>query len=89
MLVRNARFLVKQGLIRNRSGVTNMAKKTVRGGKPPAAAKDVRLVKGVRLDLSPGDHERLERVARERGLTMSSYARMKLLESIKADEARG
>jgi hypothetical protein len=53
------------------------------------AKKDVRLVKGVRLDLSPGDHERLERVARERGLTMSSYARMKLLECIKADEARG
>jgi hypothetical protein len=66
-----------------------MAKKTVRSGKPPAAAKDTRLVKGVRLDLSPADHERLERVARERGLTMSSYVRMKLLESIKADEVRG
>ncbi len=75
--------------MQNPCGVTNMAKKTVRSGKPPSAAKDVRLVKGVRLDLSPGDDERLERVARERGITMSSYARMKLLESIKADEARG
>ena len=89
VLVRSAHFLVKQRLIQNPSGVVDMAKKTVRSGKAPRAAKEVRLVKGVRLDLSPGDHERLERVARERGLTMSSYVRMRLLESIKADETRG
>jgi hypothetical protein len=89
MLVRNGIVLVKQRLIQNPSGVTDMAKKTVRTSKRPAAAKEVRLVKGVRLDLSPGDHGRLERVARERGLTMSSYARMRLLECIKADEAEG
>ena len=41
-----------------------MAKQTVRSGKPPAAAKDVRLVKGMRLDLSLSDHERLEAAGR-------------------------
>jgi hypothetical protein len=45
-------------------------------------------VKGVRLDLNPADHERLERVSRERGVTMSSYARMVLLERLKADEGK-
>ena len=44
------------------------------------------LVKGVRLDLTEADHERLERCARERGLTMASYARMAVLERIKTDE---
>lgn len=44
------------------------------------------LVKGVRLDLSEPDHERLERCARERGLTMASYARMAVLERMKSDE---
>jgi uncharacterized membrane protein (UPF0136 family) len=55
-----------------------MAKKTAKGGKPT-------LVKGVRLDLSPADHKKLEHTAREKGLTMASYARMVLLERLKAD----
>jgi len=45
-----------------------------------------RSVKGIRLDLSPADHKRVARAARERGLTMSSYARQALLERLKADE---
>ena len=48
--------------------------------------KEERPVKGIRLDLSPTDHQRLERIARERGLTMASYARMVLLERLKADD---
>ncbi|MGP0068718.1 MAG: hypothetical protein ACLQGP_34595 [Isosphaeraceae bacterium] len=70
-----------------------MAKKAAKG-KPMNAVKGrVRsgstLVKGVRLDLSEGDHERLERCSRELGLTMASYARMAVLERLKADEAGG
>jgi hypothetical protein len=59
-----------------------MARKIVKGGK-------TLLLKGVRLDLSPADHKRLERVAKEKGLTMTSYARMSVLERIKTDEAAG
>jgi hypothetical protein len=59
-----------------------MARKIVRGGKTTT-------VKGVRLDLSPGDHKRLEHVATERGLSMTSYVRMILLERLKIDEAKG
>jgi hypothetical protein len=45
-----------------------------------------RAVKGVRLDLSPADHRRLSKLAKERGLTMASYARMALFERMKDDE---
>jgi hypothetical protein len=45
-------------------------------------------VKGVRLDLSPADHSRLAKLAKERGLTMASYARMALFERMKDDEGR-
>lgn len=65
-----------------------MAKKTARKPKEVTVVKELRLVKGVRLDLSPTDHERLERIARGRGLTMASYARMVLLERMKADEGQ-
>jgi hypothetical protein len=41
---------------------------------------------GVRLDLSPADHRRLLKLARERGLTMASYARQALYERMKEDE---
>jgi hypothetical protein len=63
-------------------------------GKPKNAVKSraksgSTLVKGVRLDLSEGDHECLERCSRELGLTMASYARMAVLERLKADEAGG
>jgi hypothetical protein len=63
-----------------------MARKNAAAGKPKSAAPGAKLVKGVRLDLSPADHKRLERIARERGLTMASYARMVLLERLKADD---
>jgi hypothetical protein len=67
-----------------------MAKSAARNAKqrPAAPVKEERLVKGVRLDLSPADHARLERVAKDRGLTMASYARMVLLERMRTDEAR-
>jgi hypothetical protein len=45
--------------------------------------------KAVRLDLSPADHKRLDRHASALGLSMSSYARMAVLERMKADEAKG
>jgi hypothetical protein len=62
-----------------------MAKKT---GKVQAMAtvQEKRPVKGVRLDLSPADHKRLSRLAKERGLTMASYARLALFERMKDDE---
>jgi hypothetical protein len=53
------------------------------------ATQEVKPVRSVpvRLDLTPADHERLERCARERGLTKSSYSRMAVLKLIKEDEA--
>jgi hypothetical protein len=65
-----------------------MAKTVPKGGKTMNAVQDKRNVKGVRLDLSPADHKRLERASKERGLTMASYARMALFERLKADEGR-
>jgi predicted DNA-binding protein len=44
--------------------------------------------KPVRLDLPDPDFERLERVAKHMGLTKASYARMAVLERIRADEAK-
>ncbi len=54
--------------------------------KTTDAAPAEKKVKPVRLDLSSADHERLERCARARGLNLASYARMAVLERIKADE---
>jgi hypothetical protein len=49
-----------------------------------------RLAKPVRLHLSDGDYERLGRVAEERALNTSSYARRVVLALIQQDEeARG
>ena len=42
--------------------------------------------KAVRLDLTATDHERLAKCAKERGLSMSSYARMAVLALMKQDE---
>lgn len=62
-----------------------MAKK--RAAKKMSATKMVeRATVAIRLDLSPADRERLERVARTKGLNMASYARMAVLARIKADE---
>jgi hypothetical protein len=65
-----------------------MAKKTGKA-TPMDATQERRAVKGVRLDLSPADHRRLAKLAKERGLTMASYARMALFERMKDDEGRG
>ena len=43
----------------------------------------------VRLDLTEADHERLEQCAKQIGLTKASYARMAVMERIKADESKG
>ena len=66
-----------------------MARKVMKGGMPMNTVQEQRLVKGVSLDLSPADHKRLERFARERGLTMASHARMAVLGRLKADVAKG
>jgi hypothetical protein len=63
-----------------------MAKAAAKGGKTRNSVQEKRAVKGVRLDLSPADHKRLGRAAKERGRTMASYARMALFERLKADE---
>ncbi len=60
--------------------------KTSAKGPRMNAVQEKRAVKGVRLDLSPADHKRLSKLAKELGLTMSSYARMALFERMKEDE---
>jgi hypothetical protein len=50
------------------------------------AVREEKVIKPIRLGLPPADHKRLERCARERGLSNASYARMAVLERIKADE---
>ena len=62
-----------------------MAKKTGKA-EPMNATQEKKAVKGVRLDLSPADHKRLAKLARERGLTMASYARLALFERMKEHE---
>jgi hypothetical protein len=65
-----------------------MAKKAIGAKQVEATASPTRKRSGkaVRLDLSPKDHDRLERAAEERGLSKSSYARMAVLALIKQDE---
>ena len=43
----------------------------------------------VRLELPMEDYRRLERQARKLGLTRASYARMKVMQGIAADEGKG
>jgi hypothetical protein len=62
-----------------------MAKRPTKDGKPVIRTTDKRITKPVRLELSPADHKRLEKTARELGLTMASYARLALFERLKAD----
>ena len=64
---------------------TAQAVKTV---KRSTTAQAVKIVRPVRLDLTDNDHERLERLARERGLNKASYARQAVLERMRADEGR-
>jgi predicted DNA-binding protein len=65
-----------------------MAKKTPGANKMGATSTPARKRSGkaVRLDLSPKDHDRLDKAAEERGLSKSSYARMAVLAYIKQDE---
>jgi hypothetical protein len=60
----------------------------VKTAKRPTAAQAVKTVRPVRLDLTESDHERLERAAREKGLNKASYARMAVLDRLRADEGR-
>jgi hypothetical protein len=62
--------------------------KVAKGGKRMNAVQDEKAARPVRLDLSANDHVRLERCARERGLSKASYARQAVLERIRADEGR-
>lgn len=64
-----------------------MAKKQAGKKKMIAPPKEEKTSHPVRLDLSPADYERLEKCARARGLTRSSFARMAVLKLIKEDEA--
>jgi hypothetical protein len=64
-----------------------MAKK--KAAKKMQAVQEERALKPIRLGLPPADYERLERCARERGLSLASYARQAVLAAIKADEAEG
>jgi hypothetical protein len=45
-----------------------------------------RFANAVRLDLNDRDYERLGRIADERGLNKSSYARMAVLAQLRRDE---
>jgi hypothetical protein len=56
-----------------------------RSMKKATKLRPVRSGRGVRLDLTETDHERLERIAGERGPSKASYARMAVLECLKAD----
>lgn len=62
--------------------------KSKTGAKRMSVAEREKPVRPVRLDLTDIDHERLEKVARERGLNKASYARMAVLERVRADEGR-
>ncbi len=63
-----------------------MAKKQVKKVQAVQAERETR---PVRLDLLIADVERLEVVARARGLNKAAYARQAVLEKIKADEEGG
>jgi hypothetical protein len=66
-----------------------MAKKTGKAETMDATqTQEKRAEKGVRLELSPADHRRLAKLAKEHGLTMASYARLALFERMKDDEAK-
>jgi very-short-patch-repair endonuclease len=64
-----------------------MAKVKAKKGTKMNAVQTEKAARPVRLDLSESDHQRLERLARERGLNKASYARQAVLERMKADEA--
>jgi hypothetical protein len=65
-----------------------MAKKTTGAKAVQATAKPNKGRTGiaVRLELTPKDHERMGRLARKRGLTLASYARMVVMERMNEEE---
>jgi hypothetical protein len=63
-----------------------MAKKTAGGKNVQVTAPKRRLGKPVRLDLSEEDRERLNRIARLKGLNMAAYSRMAVLDRLRKDE---
>jgi hypothetical protein len=70
----------------NLDGVHAMARKRAKKMSPTVVEHEV---KRVRLDLPPADYERLQRAAKSKGLNKASFARMAVLELIKAVEAEG
>lgn len=66
-----------------------IAKPLLATASPDAVAVMTTTAKPVRLDLSPADHERLERQARKRGLSMASFVRMLVLERLDSLESKG
>src|SRR3954465_2141759 len=75
---------ILRAVFSNLVGAHAMSRK--RAEKVPASEVESN-VKRVRLDLSPDDHERLERAAKSKGLNKASFARMAVLAMIKSVEA--
>jgi hypothetical protein len=73
------------GRSHNRKGFNMPLKRKQLESKPLA---NELTIKGVRLDLSPEDHARLQRCAKARGLNMASYARQAVLTAIRDDERK-
>ena len=69
------------------AGGLAMAKK--RAEEKMNATEPVKMAKPVRLDLKLPDHDRLERQATKRGLSMASFVRMIVLERLDALESEG
>jgi hypothetical protein len=63
-----------------------MAKKASGAKKVQATAAPRRSGKPVRLDLSEQDKQRLDRVAKFKGLNMAAYSRMAVLDRMRKDE---
>jgi hypothetical protein len=63
-----------------------MAKKQVGAKKVQTTVAQKRSGKPVRLDLSESDKERLDRVAKFKGLNMAAYSRMAVLDRMRKDE---
>jgi hypothetical protein len=61
-----------------------MAKKKV--GKVQATAEPA--TKAIRLDMSPRDHERIEHVAKSLKVSKAAFARMAVMDRVRAEEAR-
>jgi hypothetical protein len=60
-----------------------MAKK-----QTPKAIQEKKLLMAIRLELPIADYHRLEQQARQLGLTRASYARMAVLQRVRADEVK-